>query len=202
MQGRITLVTKMNAIQTLSMIEEAAGTRMYENKKAAALRTLEKKSARVDEIQKLLSEEITPTLEKLGKERASYMQWVSNNNEIERLTHFCLAYEYMQYQGRLDGKNNQLQEAEALLVKIVEEIKALRGREQEINVEMKERTESRDKQKSSDLKKLEDEHAKASQGIASTETKLKNKEADLESLFATFNLGFQISFFILKLCFG
>ena len=29
--------------ETLSMIEEAAGTRMYENKKAVALKTLEKK---------------------------------------------------------------------------------------------------------------------------------------------------------------
>jgi structural maintenance of chromosome 2 len=192
----------MNSQQTLSMIEEAAGVRMYENKKAGALRTLEKKQARVDEINKLLAEEITPTLEKLGRERASYMQWVSNNNEIERLTRFCLAFEYMQYQGRVDGTNHQLQEAEAVLAKLVEEIKALRGREQEINVEMKERTESRDKQKSSDLKKLEDEHAKASQGIASTETKLKNKEADLESQVESRKKGFQISFFILKLCFG
>lgn len=43
MQGRITKVINMKPQETLSMIEEAAGTRMYENKKAVALKTLEKK---------------------------------------------------------------------------------------------------------------------------------------------------------------
>lgn len=35
------------------MLEEAAGTRMYETKKEAALRTLEKKQVKVDEIDKV-----------------------------------------------------------------------------------------------------------------------------------------------------
>ena len=51
------------------MIEEAAGTRMYENKKISALKTMEKKQNKVDEINRLLAEEITPTLDKLQKER-------------------------------------------------------------------------------------------------------------------------------------
>ena len=90
MQGRITKVINMKPQETLSMIEEAAGTRMYENKKAVALKTLEKKQNKagamaaravldfdppqVEEINRLLSEEITPTLEKLQKERSSYMR--------------------------------------------------------------------------------------------------------------------------------
>ncbi|CAE8628710.1 unnamed protein product, partial [Polarella glacialis] len=96
MQGRITKVINMKPQETLSMIEEAAGTRMYENKKAGALRTLEKKQSKVEEINRLLAEEITPTLEKLQKERSNYMLWVSNNNEMERLQRFCIAYEYVQ----------------------------------------------------------------------------------------------------------
>ena len=36
------------------MLEEAAGTRMYETKKEAALRTLEKKEVKVAEIEKVL----------------------------------------------------------------------------------------------------------------------------------------------------
>ena len=36
------------------MLEEAAGTRMYETKKEAALRTLEKKQVKVQEIEKVL----------------------------------------------------------------------------------------------------------------------------------------------------
>ena len=37
----------MKPHEILGMIEEAAGTRMFENKKQAALKTIEKKSAKV-----------------------------------------------------------------------------------------------------------------------------------------------------------
>lgn len=50
MQGRITKVLNMKPIEILSMIEEAAGTRMYENKKEAALKTIEKKDTKLKEI--------------------------------------------------------------------------------------------------------------------------------------------------------
>jgi len=84
------------------MIEEAAGTRMYENKKLAALKTIQKKqlkvsssssfayplvilSRQVDEINKVLAEDILPTLDKLRKEKTAYMQWMANRTEIDRL---------------------------------------------------------------------------------------------------------------------
>jgi structural maintenance of chromosome 2 len=38
------------------MIEEAAGTRMFETKKQAALKTIEKKQAKVDEINRTMDE--------------------------------------------------------------------------------------------------------------------------------------------------
>lgn len=43
----------MKPPEILGMLEEAAGTRMYENKKDAALRTLEKKQVKVTEIEKV-----------------------------------------------------------------------------------------------------------------------------------------------------
>ena len=42
----------MKPAEVLGMLEEAAGTRMYETKKDAALRTLDKKQVKVDEIDK------------------------------------------------------------------------------------------------------------------------------------------------------
>lgn len=181
MQGRITKVINMKPQETLSMIEEAAGTRMYENKKAGALKTLEKKQNKVDEINRLLSEEITPTLEKLQKERSNYMLWVSNNNEMERLERFVVAYEYVQFKNRLENKNQQLEEMEETLGQLVSAVKALIERDAAINKEVKQRTASRDKARSQELKKLEDEHNKLSKEIASSESKLKNKKAELES---------------------
>lgn len=181
MQGRITKVINMKPQETLSMIEEAAGTRMYENKKAGALRTLEKKQNKVDEINRLLAEEITPTLEKLQRERANYMLWVSNSNEIERLQRFCVAFEYMQVKHRLENKNHQLEEMEESLGQAIASIKALDDREIVIQKQIKERTVARDKQRSQELKKLEDEHSKLSKEVVSTESKLKNRVSDLES---------------------
>ena len=94
MQGRITKVLNMKPMEILSMLEEAAGTRMYESKKEAALKTLEKKQTKVDEIDKLLEEEILPTIEKLRKERGEYMKWAAGNDALERLRRFCVAYEF------------------------------------------------------------------------------------------------------------
>lgn len=83
MQGRITKVLNMKPAETLGMIEEAAGTKMYEMKKVAAQKTIEKKAAKMEEIQKVLNDEITPTLSKLKQELDSYNQWVQNETEIE-----------------------------------------------------------------------------------------------------------------------
>ena len=46
-------VLNMKPQEVLGMLEEAAGTRMYETKKDAALRTLDKKQVKVDEIDKV-----------------------------------------------------------------------------------------------------------------------------------------------------
>ena len=53
MQGRITKVLNMKPQEILGLIEEAAGTRMFESKKQAALKTLDKKQAKVDEIDRV-----------------------------------------------------------------------------------------------------------------------------------------------------
>jgi structural maintenance of chromosome 2 len=47
----------MKSAEVLGMLEEVAGTRMYENKEEAALRTLEKKQVKVDEINKVGSQQ-------------------------------------------------------------------------------------------------------------------------------------------------
>ena len=104
MQGRITKVLNMKPHEILSMLEEAAGTRMYESKKEAALKTLDKKQTKVDEIDKLLEEDILPTIEKLRKERGEYMKWAAGNDALERLRRFCVAYEYVELRKELLGR--------------------------------------------------------------------------------------------------
>ncbi|KAF8398481.1 hypothetical protein HHK36_017410 [Tetracentron sinense] len=118
MQGRITKVLNMKPPEILSMLEEAAGTRMYETKKEAALKTLEKKQSKVDEIDKLLDHEILPALEKLRKERMQYMQWANGNAELDRLRRFCVAYEFVQAEKIRDSAVSRVDQIKANISEI------------------------------------------------------------------------------------
>lgn len=78
------------------MIEEAAGTSMYEEKRAAATKMIEKKQAKYSEISAVLVEEITPRLVKLRKEREYYLEFKKICNEVEFLTRLSVSYTYLQ----------------------------------------------------------------------------------------------------------
>ncbi len=98
MQGKITQVLNMKPPEILSMIEEAAGTRMFETKKQTALKTIEKKDTKLEEINRVLQEEIIPTIERLRQDRNTFMRWTNNKSEREHLLHFVIAYNYTQSQ--------------------------------------------------------------------------------------------------------
>lgn len=51
MQGKITKVLNMKPPEILGMIEEAAGTSMFEDKKDKAMKTMAKKEKKMEEIQ-------------------------------------------------------------------------------------------------------------------------------------------------------
>ena len=103
MQGRITKVLNMKPHEILGMVEEAAGTRMYETKRVAAIKTIDKKQTKVDELNSVLSEEITPTLERLRGEKQSYLMWSKNNADIERIERFVVAGDFLKAQRALDN---------------------------------------------------------------------------------------------------
>ncbi len=115
MQGRITKVLNMKPHEILGMVEEAAGTRMYETKRLAALKTIEKKQKKVDDINAVLKEEITPTLFRLQEEREQYKQWSRNNAEIEKMERFVIASQYVKAQHVLQKSENQVIEMESRL---------------------------------------------------------------------------------------
>ncbi|CAM9698542.1 unnamed protein product [Chrysoparadoxa australica] len=196
MQGRITkascmpsqsppqlicLVLNMKPPEILGMIEEAAGTRMFENKKQSALKTIAKKQQKVDEISKILAEEITPTLEKLRGEKTHYQKWSANNAEIERTEKFCVAHQYQKLQAMVDASSGELEkmkEAEAELEGDKDEGQAeVEAKEKEISklAAEKEKTESGDYKKAV---KREEELSKALVKITSA---WQNKQAAVKS---------------------
>ncbi|XP_011261694.2 structural maintenance of chromosomes protein 2 [Camponotus floridanus] len=95
MQGRITKVLNMKPVEILSMLEEAAGTRMYEKKKQASLITIEKKDSKLKEINDILKEEIGPRLNKLKEERTQYVEFQRIERELEHCKRIYLAWKYV-----------------------------------------------------------------------------------------------------------
>eukprot|EP00592_Proboscia_alata_P003711 CAMPEP_0194379542 /NCGR_PEP_ID=MMETSP0174-20130528/40110_1 /TAXON_ID=216777 /ORGANISM="Proboscia alata, Strain PI-D3" /LENGTH=1211 /DNA_ID=CAMNT_0039162339 /DNA_START=84 /DNA_END=3719 /DNA_ORIENTATION=- len=113
MQGRITKVLNMKPVEILGMVEEAAGTRMYETKKNAAIKTIDKKQNKLDELNTILAEEITPTLERLRGEKHHYLKWSKNNADIERIERFVVAGEFQRAKDVLDTNAEEITEMEA-----------------------------------------------------------------------------------------
>ncbi|PON56294.1 Structural maintenance of chromosomes Smc [Parasponia andersonii] len=181
MQGRITKVLNMKPPEILSMLEEAAGTRMYETKKDAALKTLEKKQSKVDEINNLLDQEILPALEKLRRERTQYMQWANGNSELDRLKRFCIAYEYVQAEKVRDSAVCDVEQVKARIAEIDENSGKMRAEIQEMETRVSELTAEKEASMGGEVKKLSDKVDALSQDLVREVSALNNKEDTLKT---------------------
>lgn len=95
MQGKITKVLNMKPVEILALIEEAAGTRMFEERKAKAFQTMAKKDAKVNEINAILGEEVEPKLTRLREEKKAFLEFQFYQSEVERLTKLCVSFDYV-----------------------------------------------------------------------------------------------------------
>ncbi|KAM5519082.1 structural maintenance-chromosome 2 [Fusarium oxysporum f. sp. phaseoli] len=132
MQGRITKVLNMKAVEILAMIEEAAGTRMFEDRRDKALKTMAKKETKLVELRELLKDEIEPKLEKLRTEKRAFLDFQQTQNDLERLTRVVVAYDYLRYQDSLsqsaadlEGKKQRRRDLEESAARLKSEISHL-----------------------------------------------------------------------------
>ena len=119
MQGRITKVLNMKPVEILAMIEEAAGTRMFEDRRDKAFKTMAKKEMKVQEITGLLKEEIEPKLDKLRTEKRAFLDYQQVQSDLERLTRLVVAHDYVrakeklkQTGGDVEAKKQRVRELE------------------------------------------------------------------------------------------
>ncbi|KAF2850438.1 hypothetical protein T440DRAFT_87862 [Plenodomus tracheiphilus IPT5] len=127
-QGQITKVLNYKAKEILAMLEEAAGTRMFEDRRDKAYKTMAKKEMKVQEIQGLLRDEIDPKLEKLRQEKRAFLEFQQTQSELERLTKLVIAYDYIRYNERLQQSAEDL-EAKKTRAQHIEESKVRMARE-------------------------------------------------------------------------
>ncbi|XP_010576444.1 PREDICTED: structural maintenance of chromosomes protein 2 [Haliaeetus leucocephalus] len=146
MQGRITKVLNMKPPEILAMIEEAAGTRMYECKKAAVQKTIEKKEAKLKEIEMVLNEEITPTLQKLKEERSCYLEYQKVIRGIEYLSRLCIAHQFVLAEEKNVSSAEVLKEMEANVETLRESIAESETKVRQLDEEIAEMEKKRDKE--------------------------------------------------------
>ncbi|KAL5720567.1 Structural maintenance of chromosomes protein 2-2 [Ranunculus cassubicifolius] len=181
MQGRITKVLNMKPPEILSMLEEAAGTRMYETKKEDALKTLEKKQSKVDEIDKLLDHEILPALEKLRKEKSQYMKWANGNTELDRLRRFCVAHDYVQAEKIRDNALNGVEQIKAKVAEIDNDAERMQGEIKELETKISNLTAEKDQMMGGEVKILSDKVDGLSHNLVKETSVLRNQEDSLKT---------------------
>ncbi|XP_010293948.1 PREDICTED: structural maintenance of chromosomes protein 2-like, partial [Phaethon lepturus] len=155
MQGRITKVLNMKPAEILAMIEEATGTRMYECKKIAVQKTIEKKEVKLRDIQMVLNEEITPTLQKLREERSSYLEYQKVVQTIEHVSRLSIAYQFVLAEETKASSAELLKEMKADVEKLQESIAESEKKMRQLNEELVEMEKERSKEVSGALHSLE-----------------------------------------------
>ncbi|CAI4210722.1 unnamed protein product [Parascedosporium putredinis] len=87
MQGRITKVLNMKPVEILAMIEEAAGTRMFEDRRDKAIKTMAKKEMKLQEITELVvAYDYVSNVEKLKRSAADLEAKVARQKELDEST--------------------------------------------------------------------------------------------------------------------
>ncbi|KAK7100070.1 structural maintenance of chromosomes protein 2-like [Littorina saxatilis] len=181
MQGRITKVLNMKPPEILSMIEEAAGTRLYETKREAAQRTIEKKDAKLGEIDTVLKEDISPTLTKLRDERSSYLEYQQILRELEHLSKLYVAYQFVCAQEKKKRSAEELVEMQELITTTQERMEEIKVKVGELDEKIAELTKRRDEESGGVMKELETAVADLQKKDATAQSALDNCREGLKA---------------------
>lgn len=170
MQGRITKVLNMKPPEILSMIEEAAGTKMYESKKQIAEKNIDKKDAKLKEINDLAEDEVIPKLNKLREERKMYQEFQRVERELENFSAMFTAFQFIQAKRIMHDSLEALEHKTAEVQKIEAKIAVNKERANEIDAEVTE---------------YQQKNSKNDEVLANIETNLSQREKILAKCNAT-----------------
>ena len=146
MQGRITKVLNMKPVEILAMIEEAAGTRMFEDRRDKAFKTMGKKEMKVQEITELLKEEIEPKLEKLRTEKRAFLDFQQTQSDLERLTRLVVAHDYLKNKEKLRQSAEDLDNKQHRATDLEDSAKRLKTEISRLEEDMKKVKAAREKE--------------------------------------------------------
>lgn len=125
MQGKITKVLNMKPAEILALIEEAAGTRTFEDRKEKAQKTMAKKEAKLLEIRNLLHEEIEPKLERLRSEKRTFLEFQTVQTDLEKLSRVIASHNYVTYSQKFDKYSTIRSQHESIMANLTALIERL-----------------------------------------------------------------------------
>ncbi|KAL1747405.1 RecF/RecN/SMC [Schizophyllum fasciatum] len=181
MQGRITKVLNMRPQEILGMIEEAAGTRMFEERKEKARKTIAKKERKVHDIRTLLDDEITPKLDKLRKDKKSYHEYERGKKRLDELLKTVTAHDWWEHRKKEEEKRGEVVERKRAVEqkkgqqrRLEKEIETLEERLHQLTAER-----AKEMKKGGKLTALESEVSELSKELARLETQLDMQMANI-----------------------
>lgn len=149
MQGKITKVLNMKPSEILALIEEAAGTRTFEDRKDKAQKTMAKKEAKLVEIRNLLHEEIEPKLERFRSEKRTFLEFQKVQTDLEKLNRIIASHNYVTYSKKFHHYSTLRLEHESIMSSLTSQIDRLTNEIENLNADL----EQVKKQKENDLSK-------------------------------------------------
>lgn len=181
MQGRITKVLNMKPVEILAMIEEAAGTRMFEDRRDKAFKTMAKKEMKVQELTELLKDEIEPKLEKLRTEKRAFLEFQQTQSDLERLTKLVVAHDYLKNKEKLQQTASDLEAKRQRATDLEDDAKRLKNEISHLEEDMKKVKTAREKElrKGGKFQALEEEVKTHSHEVVRLTTVLDLKEASI-----------------------
>ncbi|KAL2040451.1 hypothetical protein N7G274_006894 [Stereocaulon virgatum] len=181
MQGRITKVLNMKPVEILAMIEEAAGTRMFEDRRDKAFKTMAKKEMKVQEITELLKEEIEPKLDKLRTEKRAFLEFQQTQSDLERLTRLVVAHDYLKNKEKLKQSASDLEAKKQHATDLEDSAKRLKGEIAHLEEDVKKIKAAREKElrKGGKFQALEEEVKTHSHEVVRLATLCDLKQASM-----------------------
>ena len=107
MQGRVTKVINMKPVEILGLIEEAAGTSLYQHKREQALNHIKKKDMKLAEIDNILKTEVNPKLHQLQKDKNLLEEYKTNLKNLDNTERVLIAFKYYEQAKLVDDPHGQ-----------------------------------------------------------------------------------------------
>lgn len=125
MQGKITKVLNMKPKEILALIEEASGTRMFEDRRQKAEKTMVKKDVKLLEIKSILTEEVEPKLRRFEHDKDIYLQFQNIQMEMEKLEQVVAAHDYINSNANLLANTEKINSNKKKKIAVTEALQEL-----------------------------------------------------------------------------